>query len=54
MGVSVQLHAPYSLPGTHCAEGYVGTKAGLDRCRKSRFSTGFDPQTVRPVAQSLY
>jgi hypothetical protein len=28
----------------------VGPRAGLDRCGKSRPSTGFDPQTVQPVA----
>ena len=49
-----QRHAPVALyprerPGTHCAGGWVGPRAGLDRCRKSRPPPGFDPRTVRPV-----
>ena len=28
--------------------------AGLERCGKSRPSSGFDPRTVQPVAQALY
>jgi len=36
-----QRHAPAALyplerPGTHCTEGWVGPRAGLDRCGKSR------------------
>ena len=31
-------------------EGWVGPRAGLDRCGKSRPPPGFDPRTVRPVA----
>jgi hypothetical protein len=27
---------PRERPGTHCTEGWVGLKAGLDRCGKSR------------------
>jgi len=30
--------------------GWVGPRAGLDRCRKSRPPPGFDPQTVQPEA----
>jgi len=35
-----QHHAPAAAypqerPGTHCTGGYVGFRAGLDRCRKS-------------------
>jgi len=37
-------------PGTHCTEGWVGPRAGLDRCGKSRPPPGFDPRTVQPVA----
>ena len=40
-GVSAMPHAPAALyprkrPGTHCTGGWVGPRAGLDRCRKSR------------------
>jgi hypothetical protein len=36
-----QRHAPATLyprerPGTHCTGGWVGPRAGLDRCGKSR------------------
>ena len=37
-------------PGTYCVGGWVGSRAGLDRCGKSRSSPGFDPWTVQPVA----
>jgi len=48
--VTGQRHAsaaPYrrERPGTHCAEGWVGLRAGLDRCGKSRLPPGFDPRT---------
>ena len=38
--VSGQQHAPAALyprerPGTHCTGGWVGPRAGLDRCGKS-------------------
>ena len=41
MGVGGQRHASAALPsgkrpGTHCIEGFVGLKAGLDGCGKSR------------------
>jgi hypothetical protein len=49
-----QRHAPavfYSQerPGTHCTGGWVGLRAGLDRCRKTSPPPGFDPRTVRSV-----
>jgi hypothetical protein len=58
-GVSGQQHAPAALyprerPGTPCTGGWVGPRAGMDRRGKSRPSSGFDPRTVQPVAQSLY
>ena len=34
---------------THCTGGWVGLRAGLDGCGKSR-PTGFYPRTVQPVA----
>jgi len=50
-----QRHAPAALypwerPGTHCAGGWVGPRAGLDRCGKSFPLLRFDPRTVCPVA----
>jgi len=43
MEVGGQLHAqaalhlpPRERPGTHCIEGWVGPRAGLDVCEKSR------------------
>jgi hypothetical protein len=40
MRVGGQRHALAALPpgkiGTHCIGGWVGPKAGLDWCRKSR------------------
>ena len=56
MGVGGQSHAPAALPpgkrpGTHCIGGWVGPRAGLDRCVKSR-PPGFDPRTVQPVAST--
>jgi len=41
---------PWERPGTHCTGGWVGSRAGLDRCGKSRPHPGFSPQTVQPVA----
>jgi hypothetical protein len=53
-GVSGQRHAPAALPrerpGTHCIGSWVGPRAGLDGCVKSRPPPGFDPRTVQPVA----
>ena len=55
MRVGGQLHAPVALPpgkrpGTNCIGGWVGPRAGLDGCGKSRPQPGFDPPTVQPVA----
>jgi len=43
---------PWERPGTHCAGVWVGPRAGLDRCRKSRPPPpmGFDCQTIQPIA----
>ena len=54
-GVSGQRHAPAALytrerPGTLCTGGWVGPRAGLDRCGKSP-PPGFDPRIIQPVAQ---
>jgi len=48
-----QHHAPAALswegPGTHCTGDWVGPRAGLEGCGKSRSPPGFEPQTVQPV-----
>ena len=54
MGVDGQLHAPAALPpgkraGTHCIRGWVGPRAGLDRCGKTRPPPGFDTRTAQPA-----
>jgi hypothetical protein len=41
MGMGGQIHAPAALhlgnrPGTHFIGGWVGLRAGLDSCEKSR------------------
>ena len=42
---------PWEKPGTHCTGGWVGPRAGLDRCGKSRPPPpGFEPRTVQPIA----
>jgi hypothetical protein len=40
---------PRERPSTHCKGGWVGPRAGLDRCGKSRPPPGF-ARTVQPVA----
>ena len=54
MEVGGQRHAPAALPrersGTHFIGGWVGPRAGLERCGISRPPPGFDPRTVQPVA----
>jgi hypothetical protein len=44
---------PRERPDTHCIEGRVDPRAGLDGCGKSRLLPGFDPRVVQPVV-SLY
>jgi hypothetical protein len=41
---------PRERTGTHCMEGWVVFRTGLDRSGKSRPTPGFDPRTVQPVA----
>jgi hypothetical protein len=41
---------PRERPGNPCVAGWVGPRAGLDGCGKSRPTPGFDPRTVQPVA----
>jgi hypothetical protein len=40
---------PRERSGTHCIGGWVGPRAGLDGCGKSRPPPGFDPRIVQPV-----
>ena len=54
-----QRHAPAALyprqiPGTHCTEGWVGPRAGLDKCEKSRPLTGIRSPDHPARSQSLY
>jgi hypothetical protein len=54
-GVRGQGHDPAALYpreslGTHCTGGWVGLRAGLDRCGKSHRKRGFDARTVQTVA----
>ena len=58
MRVGGQLHSPVALPpgkrpGTHCVGGWVGPRAGLDGCGKSRLHRDSIPD--RPArSESLY
>jgi hypothetical protein len=40
---------PRERPGTHCIEGRVAPRAGLDGRRKISPPPGFDPRTVHPT-----
>jgi hypothetical protein len=46
------LYPPGKRLGTHCIEGWVGSRAGMDGCGKSRPPPlpEFEPRTVQPVA----
>ena len=51
--MSVQRHAPAALyrrqtPGTHCIEGWVVPKTGLERCGKSCLHRVFPGGKERP------
>jgi len=55
MGVGGQRYVAAALPPrkracTHCTEGWVGSRADLERCGISRHTPEFDPRIVRPVA----
>jgi hypothetical protein len=41
--------SPEKRPGIHCTGGWVGPKAGLDGCGRSRPPPGFDSRTLNPV-----
>ena len=54
-----QHHAPAALypqerPGTHFTGGWVGPRAGLDRCGKSRPPTGIRASDRPARSQSIY
>jgi hypothetical protein len=58
MEVGGQSHVPAAIPpgknpGMHCIGGWVGPRAGLDGCEKSRPPfppPGFYPRSIQPVA----
>jgi hypothetical protein len=55
MGLGGQRHVgaalyPRNNPGTNCKGSWVGPRAGLNGCGKSRPPPGFDPHIVQPVA----
>jgi hypothetical protein len=57
--VSGQRHAaaalyPRERPGTHCTGGWVGLRAGLDRCGKSRPPNRIRSPDRPACSQSLY
>jgi hypothetical protein len=43
---------PQERPGTRYIRGWVGLRAGMDGCGKTRPLPGFDPRTVQPVSSS--
>ena len=58
-GVRGQCHAPAALyprerPGTHCTGSWVGPRAGLDRCGKSRPPTRIRSPDRPARSHSLY
>ena len=58
MRVGGQRHAPSALPlkeaGTHCRGGWLGPRAGLNGCGKSRPPTGIRSPYSPARSQSLY
>jgi len=56
-GVSGQQHAlaelyPRERPGTHCAGGWVGPRAGLDELKISS-PPGFNPRQSNPYSVAI-
>ena len=52
MGLGGQRHAPAALPhgkrpGSHCIGGWVGSRAGLGSCEKSRPHRDSIPERVK-------
>jgi len=59
MGVGGQRHvlatlAPGKRPGTHCIGGWVGPRADLNGCGKSRPPTGIRSQDCPACSKLLY
>jgi hypothetical protein len=59
MRVDGQLHAldalpPGKRPGTHCTGGWVGPRAGMGGCGKSRPPTGIRSPDRPARSESLY
>ena len=57
-GIRGQRHAPAATyprerPGTHCTGGWVGLRAGLDRCGKSRLHRDSIPGPSSPQAVAI-
>jgi len=52
VGVNATLRPLYPRegPGIHCIGSWMGPRADLDGCGKSRPQPGLDPRTVQPVA----
>ena len=51
MQCPVRIYPQEKRSGTRCTGGWMGLRAGLDGCGKSRPQPpGFDPTTVHPVA----
>ena len=49
VNATTRPHYSQERPGTHCTGGWVGHRAGLDGCGKSRPPPELDPRTVQPV-----
>jgi hypothetical protein len=45
---------PWERPGTHCIGGWLGPRAGLDRCGKSRSPIGIRSRDRPASSESLY
>jgi hypothetical protein len=49
VNVATQSLYPRQRPVTHCIGGWVGPRAGLSGCGKSRHPPGIDAQSVQPL-----
>jgi hypothetical protein len=50
MNATLREIYPLQIRGTDFIGGWVGPRAGLDGCGKSRLTPGFDPLTLQPIA----